>query len=247
MTSPSATLHARIPAHEHASAPVKVAALFPPGVGLRILDVGCGDGRLSRVYLAEGHAVSGLDANAEAVAAACAAGIAAQIADIEAPWPVADASFDVVLLLDALEHTVDHAAVLREARRVLRPSGSLLLAYPNHFDVRNRVEMLAGRGMVHWSHRRYGVAPWEYGHVRFLRRIDLLGLLAHSGFAVTGEQRNFMGGGLVPRRLLPFFICRALLRRFPEAFSGKFVFRAAAFGSTSTLELVLLDRTPSGL
>ncbi len=247
-TSPSARLHERTRTYGHDSGAVKVAALFPPGERLRILDVGCGDGRLSRVFLAGGHAVVGLDANPTALAAARAAGIEAVAGDAERPWPVDAASFDVVLLLDVLEHTVDHAAVLREARRALRTQGCLLLAYPNHFDLRNRLEMLAGRGIVHWSHRRYGALPWEYGHVRFLRRADLLRLIGDVGLHVSGEQRNFMGGGLVPRRLTPPAIRHLLVRRFPEAFSGKFVLRLVPHAvPPGERTLVVLDATPLGL
>lgn len=247
-TSPSARLHERTPTYGHDSGAVKVAALFPPGGRLRILDVGCGDGRLSSVFLAQGHAVSGLEANPAALDAARAAGLAAVAGEAERRWPYADASFDVVLLLDVLEHTVDHAAVLREARRVLRPAGCVLVAYPNHFDLRNRLEMLAGRGIVHWSHRRYGALPWEYGHVRFLRRADLLRLVGDAGLHVSGEQRNFMGGGLVPRRLTPPALRRLLVRHFPEVFSGKFVLRLVPRAvPPAERALVLLASTPRGL
>jgi len=44
--------------------------------------------------------------------------------------PFADASFDAVLLLDVLEHIEDDRAVAREARRVARPGGVILVSTP---------------------------------------------------------------------------------------------------------------------
>lgn len=48
-----------------------------------------------------------------------------------AALPFADGSFDVVLIRDLLHHLPDRLAALREARRVLRPSGRLYVIEPN--------------------------------------------------------------------------------------------------------------------
>jgi len=45
-------------------------------------------------------------------------------------WPLADAKADVVLATETLEHVVDPAAFLAEARRCLRPSGRIMLTVP---------------------------------------------------------------------------------------------------------------------
>ncbi len=45
--------------------------------------------------------------------------------------PLADQSFDGVLLLDVLEHVSDQQAVLREIQRVLKPGGTLVLSVPH--------------------------------------------------------------------------------------------------------------------
>lgn len=45
-------------------------------------------------------------------------------------WPVEDASVDLVLATETLEHIPDPAVFLAEARRVLRPGGELLLTVP---------------------------------------------------------------------------------------------------------------------
>src|SRR5439155_2471813 len=52
-------------------------------------------------------------------------------ANVEEGLPIAPARFDMVLCLDLLEHVHKRDLVLTEIRRVLRPSGVLLLAVPN--------------------------------------------------------------------------------------------------------------------
>lgn len=52
------------------------------------------------------------------------------VADLNQPFPLPDATFDTVLCSDVLEHIAEPAAFLREAARVLKPGGTLLLMVP---------------------------------------------------------------------------------------------------------------------
>lgn len=94
--------------------------------GLRVLDVGCGD-RPYGVLLAGGAEIVGFD-----VPDNLHADLHGSIDAI----PVEDASFDVVLCLQVLEHVPDPAAAVRELRRVVKPGGRVLLSthgvYPFH-------------------------------------------------------------------------------------------------------------------
>lgn len=97
----------------------------------RVLDVGCGDGRLASLYAAEQVVV--LDASDAAVAAASARGLDARLGDAQA-LPFADGSFDAVTCNHALYHVPDPDQALREFVRVLRPGGRFVGIYntPNH-------------------------------------------------------------------------------------------------------------------
>jgi SAM-dependent methyltransferase len=69
--------------------------------------------------------------------------------------PVADASFDVVVCTEVLEHLPRPDAVLREMARILRPGGRVVLTAP------------LGSGIHQEPHHYYGgFTPWWYG--RFL-------------------------------------------------------------------------------
>ena len=98
---------------------VETAAALPPG---RALDLACGAGR-NAAWLAErGWEVVALDGAEEAIKLV-PPGIDAKVFDLEAgrPLPFEDASFDLVLILFYL-----HRPLFAEARRVLRPGGTII-------------------------------------------------------------------------------------------------------------------------
>jgi SAM-dependent methyltransferase len=94
--------------------------------GARMLDVGCGERPYEALFPGAAEIV-GFDVPGN------------QHADLHGSIdaiPVEDASFDVVLCLQVLEHVSDPAAAVRELRRAVRPGGRVLLAthgvYPFH-------------------------------------------------------------------------------------------------------------------
>jgi len=98
----------------------------------RVLDAGCGSGRLTLALAQAGAEVTGIDTNAgqlaEARRRAEGAGVELTLleADFNAPLPFADASFDGVTSRLALMAAGDPIATLAELRRVLEPGGRLV-------------------------------------------------------------------------------------------------------------------------
>jgi SAM-dependent methyltransferase len=113
------------------------------GPGRRVLDLGCRDGALSRVY-AEGNSLVGVDADREALAEAEKLGIDTYWADLDEPLPFEEASFDVVVAGELLEHLRDPRRVVAETRRVLRPGGTFVASVPNAYRLKNRLRFLLG-------------------------------------------------------------------------------------------------------
>lgn len=114
------------------------------GPGRKVLDLGCRDGALTRAY-AEGNELVGVDADREALEEAGKLGIETHWADLDAPLPFPDESFDVVVAGELLEHLRDPARLVDEAKRVLRPGGTLVASVPNAYRVKNRLRFLLGR------------------------------------------------------------------------------------------------------
>jgi SAM-dependent methyltransferase len=107
---------------------------IPYVAGKAVLDIGCGVGWGSRLLLDEGGAaaVTGVDIFTPAIeyAEQHFSGPTYLVGDMAA-LPVPDASVDVVVCFEALEHVHDHQAVLAEVQRVLRPDGLFFVSSPN--------------------------------------------------------------------------------------------------------------------
>ena len=99
-----------------------------PASGERILDLGCGDGQLSRRIAASGAHVKGLDSSHQMVAAACALGIDAQVGDAE-KIPFEASSYDAVFSNAVLHWVRDHDGMLSEVKRILRAGGRFVAEF----------------------------------------------------------------------------------------------------------------------
>lgn len=97
-----------------------------------IYDIGCGEGilleKLSR--LAPGAEVTGIDCMPENIAICRAHGLNARLGDLY-HLEIADASVDVVFLIEVIEHLLDHENALKEMMRVLKPGGKLVILFPH--------------------------------------------------------------------------------------------------------------------
>jgi ubiquinone/menaquinone biosynthesis C-methylase UbiE len=96
--------------------------------GERVVDVGCGPGYLCAEMAAAGARVTGVDPSPAMLALAERRGTGVELAAGDAlSLPVEDATFDAAVSTQVYEYVADIAAALREARRVLRPGGRLLV------------------------------------------------------------------------------------------------------------------------
>ena len=95
----------------------------------QILDAGCGSGR-NMVELSGFGTVVGLEPSERGAEVARARGVGdVVVAGIDA-MPFEASRFDLITLLDVLEHIEDDRGALRELRRVARPGGVLLITVP---------------------------------------------------------------------------------------------------------------------
>jgi SAM-dependent methyltransferase len=97
----------------------------------RILDAGCGTGRNLVEFAALGP-VQGVDPAMESVVACRDRGLSGVVQGRVEELPFDEASFDLLLATDVLEHVHDDVEALRELRRVAAPGALLLLTVPAH-------------------------------------------------------------------------------------------------------------------
>jgi SAM-dependent methyltransferase len=110
------------------NAAVKVHSSSQPP---RILDVGCGSGTLLGLLKAHGFDVLGLDYSREAAAIARSENDVEVVVGSLAEAHFQDASFDLVTLFHVMEHVTNPGEVLGEVRRILKPTGRLVIQVPN--------------------------------------------------------------------------------------------------------------------
>jgi 2-polyprenyl-3-methyl-5-hydroxy-6-metoxy-1,4-benzoquinol methylase len=157
--------------------------------GGRLLDVGCSTGWFLAEATAAGYQGVGLDVSPMAVEFARERGLDARLATLESftqasTGPGADdGRFDVVTMLDSLEHMPRPLAALEAAARALRDGGLLLVTTPAEDGWFPRLTYaLLGRTLGIWDH------PTPPAHAYQFSRTTLQGLLARAGFAIVDAK-----------------------------------------------------------
>lgn len=104
-------------------------ALLPSGVGLRILDFGCGSGTLTKKIADQGADVLGVDTSPEMIALARQKypELQFQVADVLrlAPSP----TFDVIFSNAVFHWISNHALLVRQLHDLLKPGGTLVAEF----------------------------------------------------------------------------------------------------------------------
>jgi SAM-dependent methyltransferase len=150
--------------------------------GDRVLDLGCGGGRHAFEFYRRGANVVALDMNAEDLAGVGAM-FSAMALEGEAPpgataatvkgdalrLPFADATFDIVLAAEILEHIPDDEAAMAEIFRVVSPGGMVAVTVPRWLPE-----------LVCWALSE-AYHEVEGGHVRIYGRSELIDKLESTG------------------------------------------------------------------
>ena len=151
--------------------------LAPRCAGLEVLEAGCGEGYGADLISRVARRVIALDYDETTVAH-----VRARYPRVEvmhgnlAELPLADASLDVVVNFQVIEHLWDQTQFVRECARVLRPSGLLMVSTPN------RITFSPGRD-----------TPINPFHTRELNADELTRLLVDAGFTSVSMSGVFHG------------------------------------------------------
>ncbi len=146
-----------------------VSRFSPPPA--KLLEVGCGTGNVSSYLAQKGYDTTGCEYYEEALGMAWP-GFRKVRGDVAA-LPFEDRSFDIVCLFDVIEHIDDDVATVREAARVLKEDGIMVITVP------------AGEEL--WSY-----VDVESCHRRRYSRDSLAAVLSGAGLAPLTMDYMFM-------------------------------------------------------
>jgi methionine biosynthesis protein MetW len=171
-----------------------IAALVPKGS--RVLDLGCGDGAmLAHLQATRGCSGYGVEIDDANVLACVKRGVNVIQLNLEQGLAMFDdASFDVVLQIDTLQHLRNAEVMLRETVRVGRVG---IVAFPNFAHWPNRLSVLLGRMPVT---KRLPYQWYDTPNIRVGTHADL-GTLARSNGLRVLDSFGLQDGQ--PVRLLP--------------------------------------------
>jgi 2-polyprenyl-3-methyl-5-hydroxy-6-metoxy-1,4-benzoquinol methylase len=157
------------------------------------LDVGCSTGRVLRLAKTMGFQVTGLDYSKWATEHCRELGFDTRQGSLIGQWERSEV-FDVIHCSHTIEHVPDPIAYLKEAHRLLKPGGHLMLAFPNYASL---PRMLLQKNWGTWcldSHL------WQFTATQMRR------LLKENGFEVLSVRtlHGYAPDSRLKKRLLDF-------------------------------------------
>lgn len=147
-----------------------IIELAQPGSGMKVLDVGCGDGTLSEKLSALGAQVTGIDPNPDMVEKAKRTGCGQFFVGDGEPLPFPEDAFDQVVAMTVLCVSGQPDCMVSEMARVLRPGGRLVIGELGKWSL----WALSRRLRAH-----FGNLFWQQS--RFFTRTELTALLLNAG------------------------------------------------------------------
>lgn len=182
----------------------------------KILDIGCGHGGVSHELIKRCFEVWGLEINDEAIKSLEHKGFKTLKRDITKPLNINE-KFDIILILDVLEHLFDPLFLLHQAKNILNKKGVLIINVPLYFDILDRIKILFTGSIISMDNLCYGKAiykkfrSYNYDHIRFFRPKEVIEMGKSLGFKVDKIEygtTGYFGKSKIIKLLIRLFINR---------------------------------------
>ncbi len=160
--------------------------------GMRVLDVGCGNGYWAGRFHEMGCDAVGIDPSASGIAVARSRYPDVRFEEMGVTKDILtrleEPPFDLIVSTEVLEHLYSPQSWATGCLGALRPGGTLVLSTPYHGWLKNIAIAVANKTDFHHDALREG------GHIKFFSRPTLERLLAEAGFV----DMRFIGAGRTP-------------------------------------------------
>jgi 2-polyprenyl-6-hydroxyphenyl methylase/3-demethylubiquinone-9 3-methyltransferase len=157
-----------------------------PFEGLSLIDIGCGGGLVAEPMRRMGFDVTAVDASSENIGTARAHAeqmgldIAYRAATVEQMEAEGAGPFDVVLVLEIIEHVADPEAFIRACSRLVAPGGLLIVATLNRTLKSLALGKVAAEYILRWVPA--GTHDWN----QFIKPDDIRRMLSEEPLAIHG-------------------------------------------------------------
>ena len=186
------------PSDQHRPWYAKAWQLLPAPGKLAIVEFGSGAGEFAERLRARFNNLTCLDISPIYIKQLTHSGYKAMMADFNHHLPLAANRFSGAVALEVIEHVVQAELFLKEARRILKPGGWLVLSTPN---------------IAWWGYRLMAVLgrpPKKEGyHFRFFTAKTLVNLLKDSGFSIEKSAHfstvPYLNRFLIKLKLRPLY------------------------------------------
>ena len=175
------------------------------GKGLIILDIGCGTGSIAKRLVAEGNIVDGISISSNELKQAKEFLRNAYLFNLETGLPpeIEKDTYDYIICSHILEHIAYPEKLLSDIKKVLKKNGFLIVALPNLFHYKTRIQLLKGN----FPYSDAGIL--DYTHVRWYSYKSAIETLSKNFVieiaTVTGEMPfNRIFKRILPKKLSQF-------------------------------------------
>jgi len=165
------------------------------------LDIGCGHGGVASELIQRGYKVSGIEINKDAIKSLKSKGFEVFIKDTSKPLEL-NKKFDVVMILDVLEHLFDPNFLLKEAKNAINSDGTIIVTVPLYFDIVDRFKILFTGSVISVDNLCYGeenykkFRSYNYDHIRFFRPKEVIEMGENLGLIIDKiEYESINYGG----------------------------------------------------
>jgi len=141
-----------------------------------MLDVGCNEGRGLKIYQQNGYTAEGLELNETAATEARKAGFRIYADPLEQFEP--EKLYDVIVLSNVIEHSLDPKDMLSNVNRILEPGGQVRISCPN---VDSWQRKIFGRYWINWH------VPF---HIVHFSQKTLTNILEKAGFKIQKNHQE---------------------------------------------------------
>ncbi len=152
--------------------------------GKTLFDIGFGYGQLLLFFKSKGFSVSGLEPSPEGVEYVSKHGVEVYQAGIEELSSVSSKCFDIVTIINVLEHLRNPAGTLIEIKKnILKSNGLLVIDVANEFNDFQTV-----------ANEEYGLKSWWVcppNHINYFSASSLMDLIRKCGYDIVDYESSF--------------------------------------------------------